>query len=80
MHRYVVEPVGPDRAAIYIGTLDDPSVAGPPKYHAGIESRLSDWMILEPSVTTRRTEDNERIAAAWKNYRDQIGDGEAPPD
>jgi hypothetical protein len=71
MHRYIVEPVGPDRAAIYIGTLDDPGVAGAPEYHAGIESRLTEWMILDPSVTTRRTEDNERIAAAWQNYRTQ---------
>ena len=69
MHRYAVPPVGPDRVAIYIGTLDDPGDAGAPTYHAGVESRLTQWMLLDPSITTRRTEDNERIAAAWVNIQ-----------
>ncbi len=65
MHRYVVPPIGPDRAAVYLGTLDHPEDFEGPQYHFGIESHLTRWLILEDGVPQQRAEGAPRLAEAW---------------
>ena len=71
MHRYVVPPLGPTRVAIYIGTLDHPEDLEGPQQHHGVETHLTNWMVLDPAVPQRRAEDNERLAATWANVEQQ---------
>ncbi len=65
MHRYVVPPHGPDRVAVYIGTLDDPQAFEGPQYHFGIESHLQHWMILGDGVLQLQADGDSRLAEAW---------------
>ncbi len=64
-HRYVVPPLGPDRVAVYIGTLNDPQAFEGPQYHYGVESHLHRWMILGDGVSQLQADGDSRLAEAW---------------